>query len=127
MRLGDLDALKENLFIKFGNQLPNGLLDEIDNAPTVSEITKEKLSIAYDQGYEDGKNNWLQEERPQGELKEYKTLEVDYNVKAAVENLKTAYWSNDYEKYAKAFTEADQMIVSAICHYGYIVVKGGEE
>ena len=23
------------LFIKFGNQLPNGLLDEIDNAPTV--------------------------------------------------------------------------------------------
>ena len=127
MRLGDLDALKENLFIKFGNQLPNGLLDEIDNAPTVSEITKEKLSIAYDQGYEDGKNNWLQEERPQGELKEYKPLEVDYNVKAAVENLKTAYWSNDYEKYAKAFTEADQMIVSAICHYGYIVVKGGAE
>ena len=35
MRLGDFDALKETLFIKFGNQLPNGLLDEIDNAPTV--------------------------------------------------------------------------------------------
>lgn len=67
------------------------------------------------------------EERPQGELKEYKPLEIDYNVKSAVENLKTAYWSNDSEKYAQAFAEADQMIVSAICHYGYIVVKGGDE
>ena len=36
MRLGDLDALKEDLFIKFGNQLPNGLFDEIDHAPTVT-------------------------------------------------------------------------------------------
>ena len=35
MRLIDADALKETLFIKFGNQLPNGLIDEIDNAPTV--------------------------------------------------------------------------------------------
>ena len=29
------EALKEDLFIKFGNQLPNGLLEEIDKAPTV--------------------------------------------------------------------------------------------
>ena len=35
MRLGDLDALKESLFIKFGNQLSNDILKEIDNAPTV--------------------------------------------------------------------------------------------
>ena len=35
MRPGDLDALKETLFIKFGNQLPNGLLEEIDNFPTI--------------------------------------------------------------------------------------------
>lgn len=35
MRLGDLDALKVVLFIKFGNQLPNGLLEQIDNFPTV--------------------------------------------------------------------------------------------
>lgn len=34
MRLIDADALREDLFIKFGNQLPNGLLDEIDNATT---------------------------------------------------------------------------------------------
>lgn len=37
-RLIDANALKEDLFIKFGNQLPNGLLDEIDNAPTVEPI-----------------------------------------------------------------------------------------
>ena len=128
MRLGDLDALKENLFIKFGNQLPNGLLDEIDNAPTAVTYSEEDMCNAtsggYDIGYDMARRLY---ERPQGELKEYKPFEVDYNVKSAVENLKTAYWSNDAEKYAKAFTEADQMIVSAICHYGYIVVKGGAE
>ena len=32
------EALKEDLFIKFGNQLPDGLLEEIDNAPTVEPI-----------------------------------------------------------------------------------------
>jgi len=31
------EALKKDLFIKFGNQLPISLLDEIDNAPTVEE------------------------------------------------------------------------------------------
>lgn len=31
----DADKLKEDIFIKFGNQLPSGLLDEINNAPTV--------------------------------------------------------------------------------------------
>lgn len=126
MRLGDLDALKENLFIKFGNQLPNGLLDEIDNAPTVVTYSEEDMcnatSDGYDIGYDFAKSHYT---RPQGEIKEYKPLEPDYNVQCAVENLRTAYWSNDTEKYAKAFTEADQMIVSAICHYGYIVVKGG--
>ena len=40
MRLIDADALKKDLFIKFGNQLPNGLLDAINNAPTVEEIRK---------------------------------------------------------------------------------------
>lgn len=62
-------------------------------------------------------------ERPQGEFKKYKPLEPDYNVQCAVENLRTAYWSNEPEKVAKHFTEADEMIVSAICHYGYSVCK----
>lgn len=35
MRLINPYKLKENLFIKFGNQLPNGLLETIDNEPTV--------------------------------------------------------------------------------------------
>lgn len=56
-------------------------------------------------------------------FKKYKPLEPDYNVQCAVENLKTAYWSNETENVAKHFTEADGMIVSAICHYGYSVCK----
>ena len=49
----------------------------IDNAPTVSEITKEKLSIAYDQGYKDGRDNWLQEDRPQGKRAERALAIID--------------------------------------------------
>ena len=56
-------------------------------------------------------------------IREYKTLDVDYNVQCAVENLKTAYWINDSEKFAKVFTDAVETIVSAICHYGYSVCK----
>lgn len=51
-------------------------LRKIDETPTVSEITKEKLSNAYDQGYEDGKNNWLQEERPQGDWGKWNVYEI---------------------------------------------------
>ena len=38
------EALKEDLFIKFGNQLPNGLFDEIDHAPTVELATNLQLT-----------------------------------------------------------------------------------
>ena len=49
-------ALKEDLFIKFGNQLPNGLLNEIDNAPTVKERPQgewviEKLQHGFEDVY----------------------------------------------------------------------------
>lgn len=57
---GTLDSVSAKLAF-------NMILRKIDEAPTVSGITKEKLAIAYEQGYEDGKNNWLQEERPHGE------------------------------------------------------------
>ena len=57
------------------------------------------------------------------EIKEYKPLEPDYNVQCAVENLKMAYWSNEPEKVAKNFTEAEDIIISAICHHGYTVCK----
>lgn len=68
MRLGDLDALKEALFIKFGNQLPNGLFEEIDNAPTVEpEKAKESEIIkAYTKGFDTGVET-VKGERPQGE------------------------------------------------------------
>ena len=56
-------------------------------------------------------------------IKKYKPLELDYNVQSAVENLKMAYWNNDSEKYAKVFTEAEEIIVNAICHFDYIVCE----
>ena len=56
-------------------------------------------------------------------IKEYKPLELDYNVKIAVENLKTAYWSNDTKKFATAFKEAEDIIISAICHHNYTLCK----
>lgn len=62
-------------------------------------------------------------ERPQGEIKKYKPLELDYNVQCAVENLRTTYWSNEPEKVAKDFTEAEDIIISSICHHGYTVCK----
>lgn len=58
---------------------------------------------------------------------EYKPMDVDHNVKAAVENLRKAYWSNEPEKVAKAFTEAEGIIVSAICHDTYTVCKSYDE
>ena len=60
MRLGDFDALKEDLFIKFGNQLPKGLFDEIDKAQTV--ITNgeyEALCKITDQEYEHTSGFWV--------------------------------------------------------------------
>lgn len=57
------------------------------------------------------------------EFKEYKPMEIEHNVKAAVENLRKAYWSNETEKVAKHFTEAEDKIISAICHLGYTVCK----
>lgn len=68
IRLINADALKEDLFIKFGNQLPNGLLDEIDNAPTVAVNCND--CDGYEAGYSAGLHD---SERPQGKwIKEYK-------------------------------------------------------
>ena len=129
VRLIDAHALKEYIKNVEDYESAYTICAYIDNALTVETDIEVATKDAYMQGYTDGWKERFGEpnERPQGELKEYKPLEVDYNVKSAVENLKTAYWSNDSEKYAQAFVEADQMIVSAICHYGYIVVKGGAE
>ena len=55
------------------------------------------------------------------DLREYKPLEIDYNIQCAVDNLRTAYNSNEPEKYAKAFEKADTMIVTAICSHGYVL------
>ena len=56
-------------------------------------------------------------------FEEYKPLDIEYNIRVAVENLKKAYWSDEPEKVAKNFTEAEDIIISAICHHGYTVSK----
>lgn len=92
------------------------------NAPIVEEVSviefKEPLPLVKAQ-----KIVKALSERPQGEIKKYKPLEPDYNVQCAIENLKMAYWSNEPEKVAKNFTEAEDIIISAICHHGYTVCK----
>lgn len=59
-------------------------------------------------------------------MKEYKPLDVEHNVETAIENLKEAYFSNDTEKYAKVFVEAENIIISAILFNGYHLKKDGE-
>lgn len=72
MRLIDADKLKEDLFIKFGNQLPNGLLDEVDNASTVIPDIEE-FDKALHKWFEDI-DEWEKKNgkiRPQGEWIDY--------------------------------------------------------
>lgn len=62
------------------------------------------------------------------DFEEYKTwMELEYNIQAAVKNLRKAYWNNDTEKIAKAFTAAETIIVTAICNHGYTVSKENAE
>ena len=88
MRLGDLDALKENMMIafdcenatKYGNkdaeqqahsystlmlyEISNIVEDCIDNAPTVEPNISETYGEGYEQSFRHGKEKY---ERPQGE------------------------------------------------------------
>ena len=68
IRLIDADALKEDLFIKFGNQLPNGLLEEIDNAPSIEPdcLHCKQYQGGYDYGFNIGYNKG-KKDRLQGE------------------------------------------------------------
>lgn len=53
----------------------------------------------------------------------YIPMDIDNNVMVAVKKLREAYWSNDTEKYAKQFVEAQDIIISSICHHRYTVKK----
>lgn len=73
MRLGDLDALKEELKQYFSDGVLdsvsaklafNMILRKIDEAPSVEGFTKEDMSGAYNEGYACGSR---ENERPQGE------------------------------------------------------------
>ena len=67
------EALKEDLFVKFGNQLPNGLLEEIDNAPTVEAYSLEDMQNNYDAGatHEAAKHDWIPIKMRPGTDEEY--------------------------------------------------------
>ena len=65
-------TLKEDLFLKFGNQLPNGLLEEIDKAPTVELTESEVQEVLNKRCMTAVANEYLialhgKTERPQGE------------------------------------------------------------
>lgn len=77
MRLGDLDALKEELKQYFSDGVLdsvsaklafNMILRKIDEAPSVEGFTKEDMSGAYNEGYACGSR---ENERPQGEWKKH--------------------------------------------------------
>ena len=70
------EALMEDLFLKFGNQLPNGLLEEIDKAPTVETKTTYDVNRAYDRGYITAMNAYA---RPKGEWIPFGTGRTSYN------------------------------------------------
>ena len=116
------EALKKALDeqMNFEENCRDSVFDIIDNAPAVELFCSYLSDREVRQPCVEAP---CEHERPQGEIKKYKPLEHDYNVQCAVENLKTAYWSNEPEKDAKNFTQAEDIIISAICHHGYKVCK----
>ena len=61
-------ALKEALKEKFDDFIPEGVYDEINNAPTVEEITNEDIQQAIKEGFANGYEMAKEKyERPQGE------------------------------------------------------------
>lgn len=87
------EALKEDLFIKFGNQLPNGLFDEIDHAPTVEQKYYERIIAQI---------NPVIDERPQGEWKRHdewingEYIGGFYHVNCPNENGYYSKWTTNY-------------------------------
>ena len=65
--------------------------------------------------------------RKKGKKKnEYIQGDIDHNVKVAINKLIEAYWSNDYEKYARQFVEAEQIIISTLVFGGFDIVRKEE-
>ena len=58
---------------------------------------------------------------------EYKQGDVEHNIKAAVSNLRSAYWSDEPTKIGKQFRDAEVIIVEAICIGHYTLCKENKE
>lgn len=59
-------------------------------------------------------------------MNEYIKGDIEHNVKVALNKLIEAYWSNDYEKYAQQFVEAEKIIISALVFGGFDIVRKEE-
>lgn len=57
---------------------------------------------------------------------EYIEGDIDHNIKVALNKLIEAYWSNDYEKYANQFLEAEKIIISTLVFGGFDIVRKEE-
>ena len=105
MRLGDLDALKEDLRRFFPTEVLEGIepktlfaqiLHDIDNAPTVN-LEKTSFMRGYNYGCDDGKRFY---ERPQGEWVSVSERLPEINVDVIVTDIETtgtysAYYLGD--------------------------------
>ena len=60
------------------------------------------------------------------DFEEYTPLDDEGNIEKAVRNLRKAYWIDEPELCARAFTAAEEIIISAIVHHDYMVVKEQE-
>ena len=59
---------------------------------------------------------------------EYKQNDIDYNVKAAVNNLREAYWfDGECDNIKKQLFDAEDIIIRAICYQKYTLVKEESE
>lgn len=54
---------------------------------------------------------------------EYIQGDAEHNVKVALRKLKEAYWSNDTEKYARQFKEAQEIIIATLVFGGFDIVR----
>lgn len=56
----------------------------------------------------------------------YIPVDIDHNIKVALQKLKESYWSNDYKNMAHQFKEAEEIIISALVFGNYDIVRKEE-
>ena len=57
---------------------------------------------------------------------EYIPVDIDHNIKVALQKLKESYWSNDYKNMTRQFKEAEEIIISSLVFGNYDIVRKEE-